>query len=100
MPLALLAFGALLLIAGVRGTQDDLFALLKKDFSGPGNFFLWILAILLVGSVGYVKQLRPISNAFLVLILLVFILAANKGGRDFFSSLLSQISGTQMTLGE
>lgn len=100
MPLALLAFGALLLIAAIRGTQDDLFALLKKDFTGQGNFFLWILAILLVGSVGYVKQLRPISNAFLVLILLVFILAANKGGRDFFSSLLSQISGTQMTLGE
>lgn len=99
MPLALLAAGLILLVSAMRGTTGELFLLLKGDFTGQGNFLMWILVLAAVGSIGYVKDLRPISNAFLVLILIVFILAANKGGRDFFSSLVSQISGTQTTLG-
>lgn len=95
MPLALLAAGLILLITSMRGTTDEFFALLRKDFTGPGNFLVWILVLVAVGAVGYVKELRPISNAFLVLILIVFILAANKGGRDFFSSLVSQITNSQ-----
>lgn len=99
MPLALLAAGLILLVSAMRGTTGDLFSLLKSDFTGPGNFLIWIMVLAAVGSVGYIKDLRPISNAFLVLILIVFILAANKGGRDFFSSLASQITGRQVTLG-
>lgn len=99
MPLALIAVGLILLISAMRGTTGQLFDLLKNDFTGPGNFLIWILVLAAVGSVGYVKDLRPIANAFLVLILLVFILAANKGGRDFFSSLVSQVTDTQFTLG-
>lgn len=105
MPLALVLAGLVLFIATIRGSLHDdhetgLFDLLKKDFTDPqGNFLMWILAIGLVGSVGYVKQLRPVANAFLVLILIVFILAANKGGRDFFSSLLSQMRNRTITLG-
>lgn len=100
MPLALLAAGLILLVSAMRGTTGDLFSLVKSDFTGQGNFLIWILVLAAVGSVGYVKTLRPISNAFLVLVLLVFLLAANKGGRDFFSSLVSQITGRQYTLGE
>ena len=100
MPLALIAAGTVLLLAAMRGTQDDLFALVKKDFTGQGNFFVWILAIVLIGSVGYVKEMRPLSNAFLVLVLIIMLLSANKGGKDFFSSLLTQIRGTETTLGD
>jgi hypothetical protein len=95
MPLALLAFGVLFTVAAVRGSHRDLMALLRDDFTGPGNFLIWVLAIAAVGAVGYVKPLRPISNAFLVLIFIVFLLAANRGGRDFFSSLVNQIRSTE-----
>lgn len=99
MPLALLAIAIVLLAAALRGTQDDLAALLKRDFTGPGNFLYWILALGSVGALGYIKAFRPVANAFLVLLLIVFILAANKGGKDFFSSLLSQVKGQSITLG-
>lgn len=99
MPLALVAIGVVLLIASIRGTTDELFALLKADFTGEGNFLLWILAFGAVGAVGYVKPLRPVSTAFLVLLVIVFLLAANKGGKDFFSSLLSQVKNRPITLG-
>lgn len=99
MPLALIIIGVVLFITAIRGTTDRLGVQIRKDFTGPGNFLIWILALGSVGAVGYVKELRPISNAFLVLLLIVFILAANKGGKDFFSSLVTQITGTQTTLG-
>ena len=99
MPLALIVIAIVLLISAIRGTQSDLAALLKKDFTGEGNFLYWILALGSVGALGYIKPLRPISNAFLVLLLIVFVLAANKGGKDFFSSLLSQVKGQSITLG-
>lgn len=77
----------------LQGTQQKpgLLDLLYADFVGPGNFFGWVAAIGLIGAVGYVKQLRPVSDAFMVLIIIVFLLAANKGGKDFFSSLTSQL---------
>lgn len=101
MPIALAFAGIVLLIAAVRNTLTDsdkgkgLFTLLKEDFTGPGNFFTWILAIGMVGAVGYIKELKPISNAFLVLLLVIFLLTANKGGKDFITSLKNQILDTQ-----
>lgn len=97
MPLVLIALGAAFIIAAIRGTlqgssgKDGLLDLLYADFVGPGNFFAWIAAIGLVGAVGYVRPLKGVSDAFIVLIIIVFILAANKGGRDFFSSFNAQL---------
>lgn len=94
MPLALLIAGIFFLVSSIRGTDKDLAALIKNDFSGPGNFFFWMLALVAVGATGYIKGFRPIANAFLTLLLIVFLLAANKGGRDFFTSLINQVKGT------
>lgn len=97
MPLVLVLVGIALLVAAVRGTlqtpqHNGLLDLIAHDFTDPqGSFLPWLLAVGLVGAVGYVKPLRPISNAFLVLLLIVFLLAANKGGRDFFTSLTNQV---------
>lgn len=104
MPLVLVLVGIMFLVTAVRGTLQKsdgtgLLDLLKADFTGQGSFLPWILALSLVGAVGYIKVLRPISNAFLVLIIIVFLLAANKGGRDFFSSLASQVLKRPVTLG-
>jgi len=98
MPLILVAVGIALVIASIRGTLQSsdpqnpgFLDLLYQDFVGPGNFFAWIVAIALVGAVGYYRPLRPVSVAFMILIIIVFLLAANKGGKDFFSSLSGQL---------
>lgn len=78
MPFVLLTFGAILLVAGVRGKNNELWALVKGDFTGQHSFIYWVVAVGLVGGVGYVKVLRPISIAFLTLLLIVLFLS-NKG---------------------
>ncbi len=75
MPLALLIIGVVFLTAAVRGKQDQLFGLLRDDFTGPNNFFYWGLAIVMVTSIGYYKPLRPLSHAFLVLVFIVLVLS-------------------------
>lgn len=78
MPYALLLFGLVLLVAGVRGKHKDLFALVKGDFTGDGNFVYWLIALAIVGGAGYIKPLKPVSVAFMTLLLIVLLLS-NKG---------------------
>lgn len=74
MPFALIIFGLVLTIAGARGTQGSLFTLLKGDFTGDKSFIWWAASIIGVGAVGYIPDLKKLSNAFLALILVVLIL--------------------------
>lgn len=90
MPFLLLFLGVVFVVSGVRGTQGDLLMLLKGDFTGKNNFIYWILALYAIGATGYVEALRPISDAFMVLILVVMILS-NKG---FFDNFMKQIEPT------
>lgn len=87
MPFILLAAGILMLVVGVRGTQDDFIKLIKEDFSGQGNFIVWILAIFVVGAIGYIPKMQTLSRLFLVLLLLTLIIS-NKG---FFTSFQQQV---------
>jgi len=84
--------GLALFVAGVRDKQGDLFTLVHGDFTGAGNFIYWVLSILIVGSVGYVKDLKPLSDAFLMLILIVLFLTKGTG---FFDQFGKQIATTQ-----
>lgn len=98
MPFALLVVGIVLLVAGARNKQDDLFALVKGDFSGPDNFIFWFLAIVIIGAIGYIPKLKPLSTAFLGLVIVVLFLkkGSTKGtGGGFFSQFLSGINATQ-----
>lgn len=74
MAFALLIIGTILIVATVRNTQDSLIAQVAKDFTGPSNFIYWIVAILIIGAVGYVEKLKPLSDGFLILVLLVLFL--------------------------
>jgi hypothetical protein len=74
MTFALLAIGVILITVAVRGTQDDFVTLLKGDFSGPGNFWWWIAALLIIGAIGYVEKLKPLSDGLLLVILLALVL--------------------------
>jgi hypothetical protein len=92
MALALLSIGILLLVAGVRGTQQDLFAELQKDFTGANNFFEWLVAFVLIGAIGFIPRMKPISTGLLALVILAIFL---KRGTGFFDQFTSAVQGTQ-----
>lgn len=97
MPFALIIVGIFLLVAGVRNQQAQLFSLVKGDFSGPNNFVFWIVSILIIGAVGYIPKLKPISTGFLVLVVLVLFLTKgnpNNVGGGFFGQFSSALNGT------
>lgn len=75
MPFALIITGIVLVVAGVRGTEGDLFTLLKGDLSGPHNFEYWLISILIIGALGYIPDLKTLSRAFLVLVILVLLIS-------------------------
>lgn len=97
MPFALLLVGLVLLISGVKNTQDTLFATVKGDFTGPDNFIYWFVAIIIIGAIGYVPKLKPISTAFLALVIVVLFLkkgnASGLGG-GFFAQATSALGST------
>lgn len=92
MPFVLIVAGAILLIAAVRNTQQSLFYLLAKDFTGPDNFIFWFLSIVVIGAVGYIPKMKPISDGFLILVILTLFL---KKGTGFFDQFNKQIGSTQ-----
>lgn len=97
MPFALLIIGLLLVISALRNTYAQLFQLLGSEFSGPGNFIYWIVAILIIGAVGYVQKLKPLSDGFLVLILLVLVLKRGNPsgiGGGFFNQFTAALKST------
>lgn len=91
MPLALIIIGILFLTAAVRGKHDLLFETLKDDFTGPNNFIYWGLALFLIGAVGYYKPAKPLSTAFMSLVIVVLFLT----NRGFFQRFMEQIGATQ-----
>lgn len=90
MPFVLIIIGLVLLVAAVRNSQDNLFALVQKDVTGQGNFLYWIASIGIIGAIGYVPKLKPISTALLGLIILVLFIS--KGG--FFEQFTTQLAST------
>lgn len=93
MPFVFLIAGIVLLSAGVRETSNDLLTLLVHDLTGPGNFFYWILAILAIGALGYVQDLRAFSRALMALVLIVLVLRVSKqdGSGGLFPQLESAV---------
>lgn len=78
MPIFLIIAGAIFLIASTRGTHIQLGELLKLQFTGSGSFTAWAFAFVLIALVGTVEQLRPLSRAFMALLLLVMILRSSQ----------------------
>lgn len=83
MPYVILIIGLFMTVVGYRGKQAELQALIKDDFTGPDNFLRWLVAIAIVGGLGYVRPIRPIANSFLALLIIVMFLS--NGG--FFNRL-------------
>lgn len=91
MPIFFLIVGALLIIVSINDKLAELGGLVRDDFttsSDAPSFSAWLLAIFVAGSLGYIKELRPVANAFLVLIVIGMLLS-NKG---FFAKFSQSIS--------
>lgn len=98
MPLFLVLLGVLFLTAAVRGNKCDgqqcsdlLFSTLKDDFTGPNNFIYWGIALFVIGAAGYYKPFKPLSNAFLILVIVVLLLS----NRGFFEKFMYAIGSTR-----
>lgn len=87
MAFILVLIGLLLVVSAIRGTQAELGSQVVSDFTGPGNFVYWILALGIVGAVGYVGDLQKFSRAFMALLIIVLLLS-NKG---FFNQFTKSI---------
>lgn len=97
MPLFLIIVGLILLVASIRGTQQDLFDTLKSDFTGDGNFIFWVLALGIISALGSVKAIRPITQGFLALVIVVIFLV-NRGLIPSFIEQVKRGTGTNLTI--
>ena len=94
MPFALLFVGMLLIITGFQDTYKQLGTQVQKDFTGNNNFIYWIIAIGIVGAIGYVKEFQTMSRAFIGLIIVAMFLSQKSGtaqGIQFFQNFTSGI---------
>lgn len=94
MPFSFAIIGLVFLIAGVRGTSGQLLDLLQGDLTGKNNFIYWILSILIVGSLGYIKEFQGLSRAFLILLIVVLVIHEDNqnGTGGFFTKFQETIA--------
>lgn len=88
MPFALLTIGLIFVVVGFQDTYKQFGNQVVSDFTGQKSFFWWLVAIGAVGALGYVKDLRTFSRAFMALIV-VSIFLSNQG---FFQNFISGIN--------
>lgn len=89
MPFVLIGVGLVLVLTGIKGNPNQLYQLVSNDFTGQNNYLYWMLAILVLGSLGYIKKLEPFSRMFIVLVVVVLFIH-NKG---FFNQFQAQVFG-------
>lgn len=86
MGFVLIIFGIAFLLAGYHGNAKALFTQLGGEFTGTPSFGKWAIAILVIGGIGYIKPIKPVSDAFLLLVIVVLFLS-DKG---FFAQFSQQ----------
>jgi hypothetical protein len=92
MPIFILIVGVLLVAAGINNKIPDLVSLIKSDFTKTGDiqpFQIWVIAIFVAGSLGYIKAFKGVANAFLVLIMVTLII----GNKGFFDKFMQALKG-------
>jgi H+/gluconate symporter-like permease len=99
MPFFLIFIGLLLTVVSVRNNQDALYAQLGKDFTGQKSFTNWLVAVVIVGSIGYFKPLRPLINPFLGLMIIAFFISNAGGFANLLPALQQAFDNIQTGLG-
>lgn len=87
MPIFLLLAGLILIVAGVRGKEKDLLSQVADDGK---HFVVWALLIIGVGVLGLSKTWRPVSSAFLVLIVVAFVLGSYRSILQGYTQLINE----------
>lgn len=95
MPFVFIASGLVLIITALKGDPSALWGLIKGDFSGPNNFEYWVIAILILGFLGYFQSLRSLSRLFMALVLVVLLLDNGGFFQKFQEFLHSQAGSVQ-----
>lgn len=96
MAFVLIFIGALLFVTAIRGTSLQFVQMLQQDVftnQNGGSYLYWAVAIFLVGALGYIKQVRPLSDSFLLLLIIVLFLANGGVFRQFNAALGQTASG-------
>jgi hypothetical protein len=70
MLLVAIIIGAILIVAALRNSQGTLFTALTTDIP---SYVVWAAALVSVGAIGYIKPIKGVSDALIVLILTVLI---------------------------
>jgi hypothetical protein len=98
MPFALVTVGILFIVVGFQDTYKQLGAQVQKDFTGKGNFIYWLIAIGVLGAIGYVKEFQTFSRAMITLLIVALFLSKKTGtpqGITFFQNFTTGVkSGT------
>lgn len=79
MPIGVFLAGLAMFISGMNDTQEEFMKLLGGDIIGEKSFVPWAASIALVGALGMYRPIRPVSDAFLGLILLQLALSSVDG---------------------
>lgn len=91
MAWALLIFGVIAIMAAWKNRTDELFQVLKDNFTGQSSFVVWIIAIIFIAIIGVNKTLRPITDAFLTLVIIVIVLGAYKRNKNLLDLFISEL---------
>lgn len=91
MALGFFFIGLILVISAIKGTHSQLASLLASEFTGAGNFWLFIAGIVFLGSLGYIPALRNTSRGLIALTLIVLLLS--NGG--FWQKLTDAVSNPE-----
>ena len=70
MILVLIFIGVILIVAAIRDTQGDLFAVLSEDVPAFGT---WAAAIIVIGMIGFIPGFKPVSRGLLALVIVVLV---------------------------
>ena len=70
MILVLILIAAVLIVSALRDTQGDLFAALKSDVPAFGT---WAAALIVLGAIGFIPGLKPVSRGLLALVIVVLV---------------------------
>lgn len=84
MRIAAIIAGAVLVLVAARGSDgsnaQQFWTLLKSDFEPgqKGNFLAWFVAILIIGGIGAIPELKSVSALFLALVVVALLFSAIK----------------------
>lgn len=97
MRMVSIIIGAVLILAAINWTDasgnakgSNLWPLLKNDFEpqqgSGGNFLAYFAAIVIIGTLGYVPELRSVSVLLLAIVIAILLMKAVKQNPNFLQS--------------